>query len=77
MNSKEIDIAMKNRTPVFYDGKRYKRILEYISWYDNNGERKLSTTLLSEQGNYSVRVLAKKVNLYVKEEEMQKTADNA
>lgn len=63
MNSKEIDIAMKNHTPVFYDGKRYKRILEYVSWYDNNGERKLSAVLLSEKGNYSVRVLANKVKM--------------
>ena len=63
MSSKEIDTAMRNRTPVMYDGKRYVRILEYIMWYDNQGKRKLSVVLLAD-GNYSVRVPAEKVEVY-------------
>lgn len=61
MNSKEIDSAMRNRIPVMYDGIQYKRILEYVSWYDKNGNHKLSVVLLAEQGNYSVKVDATKV----------------
>lgn len=49
-----------------YDGIQYKRILEYVSWYDKNGNHKLSAVLLAEQGNYSVRVDAAKVE-YVEE----------
>lgn len=44
-----------------YDGIQYKRILEYVSWYDKNGNHKLSVVLLAEQGNYSVKVDATKV----------------
>lgn len=61
MTSKEIDEAMKNRAPVFYNGDEYRRILEYVSWYDDNGKRRLSVVLLAKQGNYSVRVPADKV----------------
>lgn len=61
MNSKEIDSAMRNRMPVIYDGIRYKRILEYVSWYDKNGNHKLSVVLLAKQGNYSVKVDAAKI----------------
>lgn len=68
MTSKEIDTAMKNHTPVWYNGTRYKRILEYISWYDNNSNRNLSVVLLAEQGNYSVRVQADKVKMEDKNE---------
>lgn len=60
MNSRQIDEAMRNRTPVMYNGQIYERILEYILWYDNNGDRKLSAVLLAD-GNYTVRVPAEKV----------------
>ncbi len=59
MDSKEIDTAMRLRAPIMYDGRRYERILEYVSWYDGRGKRRLSATLLD--GNYSVRVPAEKV----------------
>lgn len=65
MTSKEIDAAMKRRCPVFYDGKRYDRIIEYISWYDNNGYRRLSAVLL--QGRSSFRVPAEKVEEWKEE----------
>lgn len=61
MTSAEIDAAMKRRTPVIFDGKRYDRIVEYISWYDNNQKRQLSVVLL--QGRHSYRVPAEKVKL--------------
>lgn len=60
MDSKQIDTAMRNKTPVMYNGQRYVRILEYVMWYDNQGKRKLSAVLLSEQ-NYTVRVPSEKV----------------
>ncbi len=63
MDSKQIDKAMRNRTPVIYNGERYARILEYVLWYNKQSKRKLSVVLLAEQGNYSVRVLADKVKL--------------
>ncbi len=46
MDSKEIDTAMRLRTPVQCGGQRYERILEYVSWYDNQGKRRLSAVLL-------------------------------
>lgn len=61
MDSAQIDAAMRNRLPVVYDGKRYDRIIEYVSWYDTNGNRRLSAVLL--QGRTSYRVPAERVEL--------------
>lgn len=61
MDSKQIDAAMRERIPVVYDGKKYERIIEYVSWYDNNKNRRLSVVLL--QGRTSYRVPADKVEL--------------
>lgn len=52
---------MKHRLPVVYDGKRYDRILEFVSSYDENGNRRLSVGLL--QGRTLHRVPADKVEL--------------
>lgn len=60
MDSKQIDTAMRNKTPVMYNGQRYVRILEYVMWYDKQGKRHLSAVLLGEQ-NYTVRVPSEKV----------------
>lgn len=60
MDSKQIDAAMRNKTPVIYNGQRYVRILEYVMWYDKQGKRQLSAVLLGEQ-NYTVRVPSEKV----------------
>ena len=61
MDSAQIDAAMRERLPVVYNGQRYDRIIEYISWYDNNRKRRLSVTLM--QGRTSYRVPADKVEL--------------
>ena len=61
MNSKQIDTAMKDRLPVVFDGKRYDRIAEYISFYDDKKQHHLSVVLL--QGRTSYRVPADKVEL--------------
>lgn len=61
MDSAQIDAAMRDRLPVVYNGQRYDRIIEYISWYDNNRKRRLSVTLM--QGRTSYRVPADKVEL--------------
>lgn len=60
MDSKQIDEAMRNKTPVMYNGQRYVRIVEYVMWYDKQGKRQLSAVLLGEQ-NYTIRVPAEKV----------------
>lgn len=60
MDSKQIDAAMRNKTPVMYNGQRYVRILEYVMWYDKQGKRKLSAVLLGEQ-NYTIKVPSEKV----------------
>lgn len=60
MDSRQIDTAMHNRTPVMHNGQKYIRILEYVSWYDAQGKRNLSAVLLAD-GNYTVRVPAEKV----------------
>ena len=59
MDSKEIHAAMRKRLPVMYEGKRYDRIIEYVSFYDKSGQRQLSAVLL--QGRTSFRVPAEKV----------------
>lgn len=61
MDSAQIDAAMRDRLPVVYNGQRYDRIIEYISWYDNNQKRRLSVVLI--QGRASYRVPADKVEL--------------
>ena len=61
MDSRTIDIAMKDRLPVVFDGKRYDRIAEYISFYDDKKQHHLSVVLL--QGRTSYRVPADKVEL--------------
>ena len=59
MDSKQIDDAMKRRLPVMFNGRRYDRIMEYISWYNDEGKRRLSVGLLL--GNHYHRVPADKV----------------
>jgi hypothetical protein len=59
MDSKEIDMAMRMQTPILYEGRRYDRISEYVSWYDRKGNRQLSAVLLD--GRCAVRVAAEKV----------------
>ena len=61
MDNKQVDHAMRHRLPVVYDGKRYDRILEFVSSYDENGNRRLSVGLL--QGRSLHRVPADKVEL--------------
>lgn len=61
MDSREIDHAMRHRLPVMYEGKRYDRIAEYISYYDDKKQRHLSVVLI--QGRTSYRVPADKVEL--------------
>ena len=61
MDNKQVDHAMRHRLPVVYDGKRYDRILEFASSYDENGNRRLSVGLL--QGRSLHRVPADKVEL--------------
>lgn len=59
MNSRQIDEAMRKRLPVTYEGRKYDRILEYVSWYDIQNQHHLSAVLLS--GRNTVRVPADKV----------------
>lgn len=61
MDSKAIDRAMKARVPVLFGGVRYARILEYVSWYNDKGQHRLSVVLLDAKGNCTVRVPADKV----------------
>ena len=51
--------AMKKRLPVIHRGIQYDRVLDYIFWYDGNGELKQSVVLL--QNRSTVRVLADEV----------------
>lgn len=61
LDSKTIHELMRSRQPITYDGVQYDRIAEYISWYDQLGNHKLSVVLI--RGNYSIRVLADKISL--------------
>ena len=61
MDSTQIHTAMREQLPVIYNGQRYDRISEYISWYDHNKNRRLSVVLLLGRSSY--RVPADKVEL--------------
>lgn len=61
MDSKQIDTAMRCRLPVVCNGQQYRRIVEYISWYDATGNQRLSVVLEPMQGRYTMRVPAEKV----------------
>lgn len=63
MNSQEIDHAMKHRLPVMCEGIQHTRITEYVSWYDNKGNRRFSVGLLDKNGKSVVRVPAEKVRM--------------
>lgn len=63
MNSKDIIEAAEQRKPVIYDGAVYPRILEYILWFDDAGERNYSVTLLDKNGATRVRASANKIKL--------------
>lgn len=45
------------------NGQKYVHIIEYVSWYGQQGKRNLSAVLLAD-GNYTVRVPAEKVEEY-------------
>lgn len=59
MDSKQLHSLMKLRRSVSYDGQKYDRIVELVSWYDINNQHHLSAVLLS--GRNTVRVPADKV----------------
>ena len=61
MDSKQIDLAMKYRVPVMYEGRRYERIEERVMWYDARGKRRLSLGLVDR--NLLLRVPEEKVTL--------------
>ena len=61
MDSKTIHELMRSRAPVIYDGTRYDRIAEYVSWYDKQGNHQLSVVLI--RNNYTMRVPADKISL--------------
>lgn len=63
MTSTKIYAAMRLGCPVWYGGKRYEKILEYICWYDKMKRMQLSVVLLTDKGNYSIRVPADKISL--------------
>lgn len=54
MDSKTVDRAMREQLPVVYDGRRYSRILRYVSWYDGQSKRRLSVELLEGRSSYTV-----------------------
>ena len=62
MDSKTIHELMQSRKPVSYDGIRYDRIAEYVSWYDDRGCHHLSVNLVRD--NHMMRVPADKISLY-------------
>ena len=63
MDSKQIVKAMKQKSPVIYDGEVYPRILEYILWFDENGQKQTSAVLLDKNNATTVRVLASSITL--------------
>lgn len=63
MTSAQIDAAMRRRCTVLCGGIRYDRITEYVSWYDDSGQRRLSAVLLDQNGNCTVRVPEERVEL--------------
>ena len=67
MDSKEIAEAMRRKLPVNFDGITYRRILEYILWYDDAGQRKTSVTLLDKTNRSTTRAPADRIEPAEKE----------
>lgn len=61
MDSKDIHRAMRLKLPIICEGRRYERITEAISWYDDSGKNRLSCGLIAK--NFYIRVPADKVDL--------------
>ncbi len=69
MGSKQIVKAMKQKSPVIYDGSVYLRILEYILWFDENGHQQTSVILLDKNNASTIRVPASSISLIGQESE--------
>lgn len=69
MQSSEIIEAMKRHMPVMYDGSEYKKITEYILWFDKQGNKRTSVSLLDKNGATMLRAPADRIELARKESE--------
>lgn len=63
VTSKEIVGAMKEGTPIIYNGAKYIRIMEYILWFTDAGEQRTSVTLLDKNGRSVVRADSARIAL--------------
>lgn len=63
MESNEIIEAMQNKSPVIYDGSIYKQILEYILWFDKEGNKQRSVVLLDKNEHSTIRVRSSMIQL--------------
>lgn len=61
MESKDIIETMKADKPVVYNGSVYKKILEYILWFDSSKVEHKSVVLLDKNGSTTVRVDANRI----------------
>lgn len=68
MDSKAIDRAMREKLPVVAGDIRYRRIIEYILWYDAQDKRQTSVVLLDKNGHSTVRVASDRIELAGEEE---------
>lgn len=63
MDSSVIVRAMQKRQPVMYNGTKYKRIQEYVLWFDHEGKRRLSLVLVDQTNRATVRAPADQVEI--------------
>lgn len=48
--------AMRRRLPIMHNKIRYDRILEWVSWYTNQGEHRVAVVLLEKRNSVRVPV---------------------
>lgn len=67
MDSKQIAEAMRLKLPVRYNGITYRKIAEYILWYDPTGNRRTSVSLLDKNSHSITRAPADRIELAAQE----------
>ena len=55
-NYARVHEAMRRKLPVKHNHIRYDRILEWISWYTDQGEHRVSVVLLEKRNSVRVPV---------------------
>ena len=64
MTNSEAKDALFNRTPVMYNGIVYSHVKQIIYWIDDNGQFRISLTLVDQNQNSRNQARVEDVSLY-------------